>query len=74
MFEIPNTKELREEYRTQCNSSGHRESARARVSGIYDIENEFIVDAIITDCNQGEKELAQTNINEAGKIIDLKNV
>lgn len=71
MFEIPNTKELREIFKTQKNSSGHRESARARVSGIYDVENEFIIDAIITDCEQGEKNLAKTNVIEAGKIIDL---
>lgn len=72
MFEIPNTKDLREEFKTQKNSSGHRESARARVSGIYDIENEFIVDAVITDCEKGEKNLAKSNVIEAGKIIDLK--
>lgn len=71
LFEIPNTKELREVYKTQKNSSGHRESARARVSGIYDIENEFMIDAIITDCGQGEKNLAKLNIQEAGNIIDL---
>lgn len=47
------------------------ESARARVSGIYDIENEFMIDAIITDCGQGEKNLAKLNIQEAGNIIDL---
>ena len=72
MFEIPNTKELRELFKTQKNSSGQRESARARVSGIYDIENEFIIDAIIADCEQGEKRLAKKNIEETGKIIDLK--
>ena len=72
MFEIPNTKELREIFKTQKNSSGHRESARARVSGIYDIENEFMVDAKIADCEQGEKKLAKENIEEMGKIIDLK--
>ena len=72
MFEIPNTKELREEFKTQKNSSGHRESARARVSGIYDIENEFMIDAIITDCGQGEKQLAKEHIKAAGKIVDLR--
>jgi hypothetical protein len=72
MFEIPNTEELREEFKTQKNSSGHRESARARVSGIYDIENEFMIDATIADCSQGEKSLAKANIEKAGKIIDLK--
>ena len=72
MVEIPNTEELREEFKTQKNSSGHRESARARVSGIYDIENEFMIDATIADCGQGEKSLAKANIEKAGKIIDLK--
>lgn len=72
MFEIPNTEELREEYKTQKNNSGHRESGRARESGIYDIENEFMLDAIIEDCSKGEKELAKLNIKEAGKILDLK--
>lgn len=70
MFEIPNTKELRDIYKTQKNSSGHRESAR--VSGIYDVENEFMVDAIIKDCEKGEKNLAKINIEKAGQIIDLK--
>lgn len=41
------------------------------MSGIYDIENEFIIDAIIADCEQGEKNLAKKNVTEAGKIIDL---
>ena len=73
LFEIPNTKELREEYKTQKNSSGDRESARARVSGIYDVENGFMIDALIKDCREGEKELAKENIENAGKIINLEN-
>lgn len=52
MFEIPNTKELREEYKTQKNSSGDIESARARVSVIYDVENGFMIDALIFQWNQ----------------------
>lgn len=71
LFEIPNTKELREFYKTQKNQKGNRDTARARVSGIYDIENEFMLDAIIADCSKGEKSLALLNIVEAGKIIDL---
>lgn len=72
MFEIPNTKELREEYKTQKNSSGDRESARARVSGIYDVENGFMIDALIRGCGEGEKELAKENIENASKILDLE--
>ena len=72
LFEIPNTKELREEYKTQKNSSGKRESARARVSGIYDVENGFMLDALIKDCGEGEKELAKKNIENTQKILKLE--
>ena len=72
LFEIPNTKELREAYKTQKNSSGDRESARARVSGIYDVENGFMIDALIKDCGEGEKELAKKNIENTSKILDLE--
>ena len=72
LFEIPNTKELREEYKTQKNSSGNRESARARVSGIYDVENGFMLDALIKDCGEGEKELAKKNIENTNKILRLE--
>lgn len=72
LFEIPNTKELREEYKTQKNSSGNRESARARVSGIYDLENGFMLDALIKDCGEGEKELAKKNIENTSQILNLK--
>ena len=73
LFEIPNTKELRKEFKTQKNNSGNRESARARVSGIYDVENGFMLDALIKDCKEGEKELAKKNIENAGKILNLEN-
>lgn len=73
LFEIPNTEELREEYKTQKNSSGNRESARARVSGIYDVENGFMLDALIKDCGEGEKELAKKNIENTKKILNLEN-
>lgn len=73
LFEIPNTEALREEYKTQKNSSGNRESARARVSGLYDVENGFMLDALIKDCGKGEKELAKENIENISKILDLQN-
>ena len=71
VFEIPNTKELRSEYKLEQYNSYQINPARAQVSGIYDVENGFMVDAVITDYNKNEKELAMQNIKEAGKIIDL---
>lgn len=73
MFEIPNTKEMQEEYKTQTNSSEHRISARARVSGIYDVENGFMVNALIKDCGKSEAILGYENIENAKEIIDIKN-
>lgn len=43
LFEISNMKELREEDKTQKNRLGDRESARARVSEIYDIKKLYTV-------------------------------
>ena len=44
---------------------------RIKKTGIYDVENDFIIDAIIADCEQGEKSFAKINVIEEGKIIDL---
>lgn len=71
MFELPNTRELREEYQSPKNNTGSRESARARVSGIYDVENGFFLDGIIASCKEGERPLALKNIAQAGTILDL---
>lgn len=72
MFEIPNTKELIEEYKFVAKKSENRLSARARVSGIYDVKNGFMVNAIIKDCETSEKTLCYENIEKAKEIIDLK--
>ena len=72
MIEIPNTDQLRIEYKSRKNKYKKLDAARARVSGIYDVENGFMVDAIIADCEQGEKRLAKKNLENAGKIIDLQ--
>jgi len=63
MFEIPNTRELSEEYI----------SARARVSTPYDLENGFAVDALISDCGAGEDALCCKNIENAKDVVDLRN-
>jgi hypothetical protein len=73
MFEIPNTPKLREEYKAQINSSKDRISARARVSMLYDVENGFIVDALISDCGKGEGALCYENIENAKDVVDLRN-
>lgn len=72
MLEIPNTRELVEEYKYIAKKSENRLSARARVSGVYDVENGFMVNAIIKDCKTSEKTLCYENIEKTEEIIDLK--
>lgn len=76
MFEIPNTKELIEEYKYVGKSRKKikdRLTARARVSAIYDVENGFMINALIKDCGKSEKKLCYENIDNAEEIVDLKN-
>lgn len=71
-IEIPNTIDLRSEYKASTNRADSRKVARAKVSGIYDVENGFMIDALITEGEEGEEKLAERNIENAEKIINLK--
>lgn len=69
-IEIPNTKELQEEY--DCKSTGqtiHRTTARALASGIYDVENNVMIDAILSKRTDGERLLAKHNLNSMLDIL-----
>lgn len=73
-IEIPNTKELQESY--NCTSTGqveHRTIARALASGVYDIENNVMIDSIINSKKCGERSLALTNITNMINIIGENN-
>jgi hypothetical protein len=75
-IEIPNTKELQEEY--DCKSTGqsiHRTIARAVASGIYDVENNIMIDAVLGKRTDGERALAKNNLNSMIDILgDRTNV
>lgn len=69
-IEIPNTEGLQEEYK--CKNSGkfeHRTIARALASGIYDIENNIMIDSKINSKKGGERYLAIENIFNMLNII-----
>lgn len=69
-IEIPNTKELQEEYDCQCTGQSiHRTIARALASGIYDVENNIMIDTIIGKRTDGERELAKKNIDTMLNIL-----
>lgn len=70
ILEIPNTKELQEEYVCQfsCYESV-RKSARAKASGIYDVENNIMIDAVIDKYITPQRPLAKRNIENMIKIL-----
>jgi hypothetical protein len=69
-LELHNSEELRNVYESAEN--GITKTARARVSGLYDIENDIMIDAQIGRYNTSEKEFALRNIQKL-KEFGLKN-
>lgn len=70
ILEIPNSKELQKEYECQSlTDNNRRKSARAKASGIYDVENNIMIDAIIEKYNTPERQLAKKNLEAMIKII-----
>lgn len=72
-IEIPNTKELQEEY--DCKSTGqsiHRTTARALASGVYDVENNVMINAVLGKRTYGERTLAKHNLNSMLDILGDK--
>lgn len=69
-IEIPNVERLKEEF--DCKATGqskHRTIIRALASGIYDVENNVMIDSIIDSKSTGERALAISNIGNMLKII-----
>lgn len=63
VLEIPDTKELRKVYDCERGDNKHdMRVARARVSGIYDVLNDIMIDAQIGQYTASEKELGLRNI------------
>ncbi|MFT8342196.1 MAG: IS4 family transposase [Clostridium beijerinckii] len=73
-IEIPNTTELQKEYK--CTSTGqfeHRTIARALASGVYDIENNVMIDSRISSKKGGERVLATENIQNMTNILGTEH-
>lgn len=70
ILEIPNTEELREQYGYQnSNKKEVRRVARAKASGLYDVENNIMIDAILDRYNTPERTLAKKNIENMNSIL-----
>ncbi len=67
-IEIPNTPKNREVFGSEGNQY-KRNTARALISGIYDVENHFFLNVQINRTDSKEINLAKENIVEGSKII-----
>lgn len=73
VLEIPNTEELRDFYGyLNPNKENVRKMARARVFGIYDIENNIMIDSSIDKYKTPERKSAKLNIISALEILGLE--
>jgi len=68
--ELQNTEELRNVFGYAEN--GKAEIARARISGLYDVENNIMIDAIIDNYKASERDLAMRHIEKL-KEYGLQN-
>lgn len=66
VIELNNSQVLRDAY--GCEKNDHKVTARALVSGIYDLENEIMIAAKITRCKYGERKAAVEIIDELIRI------
>lgn len=71
IIEIPNTKKLQEEYgyTTSGKNRDSRLSARAKVSGIFDVMNGVMIDSQIDKYDIPERDLAKKNIEKMINIL-----
>lgn len=68
-IEVPDSEELREAYGVSVGQEGQRTSARALTSCIYDVVNNWVIDAQIDKYKASERELAKKHIEEMYNIL-----
>lgn len=66
IVELNNSQKLRDAYGYEKND--HKMTARALMSGLYDLENQFMIAAKITRCKYGERKAATELIDELIRI------
>lgn len=75
VLEIPDTKELRKAYDCERGNNKHdMRVSRARVSGIYDVLNDIMIDAQIGKYTTPEKEMGLRNILNMVNILKDKKI
>ena len=71
--EIPNSEENRKAYGTQGNDNCNG-PARALLSGLFDVLNDFFIDLQICNVNKSEKDAADDNIKALKRIGIKQNI
>lgn len=74
IMELPNTKDLREEYGGITDKNDNVVVARTQTSGIYDCLNKVMIDSIISPYKTSELSLAKENIKEALELFKNKKI
>lgn len=69
ILELPDVDELRKEYGVRQCKEGIRASVRALGSCLYDVVNNWVIDAQIENQNTPERDLAKLHIKELIKIL-----
>lgn len=74
-FEVPNTKKNREYFGYHKNVEDQKvKNARAQLSTIYDLNNQFYLDISVNKYKYSEVEMAKENIEKASKIISKEKM
>lgn len=73
-MELPNTKDLREEYGGITDKNNNVVVARTQTSGIYDCLNKVMIDSIISPYKTSELSLAKENIKATLELFQNKKI
>lgn len=74
IMELPNTKDLREEYGGITDKNNNVVVARTQTSGIYDCLNKVMIDSIISPYKTSELSLAKENIKATLELFQNKKI
>jgi hypothetical protein len=72
-LEIPNTKELKDDFGCTSNQKGKSERPTAKSSVMYDIQNGIIVNGVLKPCNFNEIEMSMEHIDKIKELATLRN-
>lgn len=70
ILELPNVESLKKEYGVAQGKEEQRISVRAQGSCLYDVVNNWVIDAQISKSNTSERELAKIHVKKLNEILE----